>query len=109
MVVHTTSDYPSRPPPPSDASFSRIRGIPSGPPAPAASRGSDNRSRLTHPPSPAPKAAAAAKPKPKEDVVQLQFPRTPLVAFDRREAPGCFDIVGRGNLPRITFSTEVAL
>jgi hypothetical protein len=47
----------------------------------------------------------AVKPKPEE--FQIVLPQKPTFVPDLRNAPGCFDIVGRGSFPSVRFSTEV--
>jgi hypothetical protein len=103
MVLHGAPDgaYPGRVGAALEAPFAR------GPAAPGVPPRGDKKPRLVQPPAAAPKAAAPAAPK--DGAAQLQLPKGPVVAFDHRTAPGCFDIVGRGPLPRITFSTEVTL
>jgi hypothetical protein len=124
MVVHPQPDpvYPAnRPPAPPDSSFHRLA-TPVQPSAPAprapSKPASGSKARMSqpsvhgptqikpHPPlQPPPPALMATKPKPTD--FQLQLPSRPTFVPDRRSPPGCFDIIGRGTFPRISFATEV--
>jgi hypothetical protein len=124
MVVHQAQEpVYSRPPPPSDASYQRIRAIQQPPPPPPAAvpapppKATEKKSRLAQPPPhpPAPPAKQAPPPpapvalKPKVEERQISLPQRPAYAPDLLKAPGCFDIVARGGLPAISFFTDILL
>jgi hypothetical protein len=94
-------DSAGRAAPPGQAAYDRAKPVPAKPP--------EKRSRKAHPPPehakppPAPSPRSAPKTKEKESP-PLVIPESPGYSFDFRKVPGCFDIVGRGSFPAISFS-----
>jgi hypothetical protein len=120
MVIHPQAEpvYPvARPPPPPASSFQRlaIPAQPSAPPPRAPLKMHEGkRARMTQPsvngpskmkPQLPPQPPIVMKP-PVEDF-RIQLSPTPEFMPDHRSPPGCFDIVGRGTFPRISFATHV--
>jgi hypothetical protein len=82
------------------------------PPAPP--KTPERKSRLAQPPpplkqQPPPPPPPQVAPKPKLEDRQVVLPQKPGIVPDFSKAPGCFDIVARGSLPRISFYTEIVM
>jgi hypothetical protein len=129
MIVHGPAPEPvyptNRPPAPQDASYQRLRPV-APEPAPVAvslppPKVQEKKPRLSQPPPHPPVVTKAAPPpppppppptplvtvKPKQEEFQIVLPQKQTFVPDLRNAPGCFDIVGRGPFPSVRFSTEV--
>jgi hypothetical protein len=86
------------------------------PPNPPAPRPVDRRKpRTNQPPGHLPMPGKAVQPPPpapaaprqKIDQIQLSISALPSFTPDYQHPPGCFDLVGRGGLPRVAFTTEL--
>jgi hypothetical protein len=118
IAAHQRSESPAFQPvrPANEASYQRIRATVPPPPLlqqPPAKL-PERKPRMTQPP-PAPAKQAPPKqqplpsppPKARVDSSPIVLPQKPPFKPDFTKAPGCFDIVSRGSLPRISFATEI--
>jgi hypothetical protein len=65
---------------------------------------------MMHPPPIHAKAVESPQRQPEPSANEpVHFPPSAAPVINHRVVPGCFDIIGRGSFPRITFAADMTL